>query len=74
MRFAGDLKTSPKEAEPPSRLLHQAREDEIVVDWNKDGKVVCNVTNMSKEERELLMRRKKGKRKAEKDAVELIGE
>ena len=37
------------------------------------GKVVCNVTDMYKEERELLMKRKEGKRKVEKDAVELIG-
>ena len=44
-----------------------------MVDWNKDGKVACNVTDMSKEERDLLTRRKKGKKKAEKDAEELIG-
>ena len=55
-------------------------EDEIVVDWRGDGTVGCNLTNSSTEEacsteeRDSLSRKKKGKRKAETDADELVGE
>ena len=49
-------------------------DNEIVMDWRGDETVACNLTELLKEERDLLARKKRDKQKAEKDTENLLGE
>ena len=44
------------------------------MDWRGDGTVGCNITELSMEERDSLLKKKKRKSKAGKDAANLLRE
>ena len=73
---ATDVVSKAKSSQPlPSvQKVHQVKGNEIVVDWKRDGTVACNLTELLKEERDLLARKKKGKQKADIYVEKLLGE